>query len=580
MATNPNANLQIGVGLDLGQLRADKIKLEQEIRDLNRTAGVQARAGDAAGLAVTGGSLVAHEAQLAAVTRRYNEATKGAQGLRDTLREIADHGERMRSAFEMGGSFVTGGGIGVVGGITQALLRGGPLAIGGTAAVAAAGGGAFLANKAADYAHEITNLALQLGMTTGQTEGFAEAARKAGAQMELFWKVLERISIAADKASRKDRDLAIDAAALTADDSGIVARGGRTSAFKSTARTIGGYIPVTDEDIGLYAAQQLNLRKDAALAMARQGQATAPLPDLQTYIAQLRSIASQDNAEGAKLRANIRDRGGNVGFANEREALESLKTKGEDAFHKLGIAVNDANNKMRPFIHLVKELDEALRRSTGPEATAILREIGGRGAINTLINKLLRSPELAEAASSTAGDNESIAKGAEAKEALLRLEGQATKASIDLGMAIIDFTSKAVSALHQGAAAITSGLEQSGAPFAEGGYVSGPGTGTSDSILARVSNGEFVVNAMATSRNLALLRAINGGGYAEGGLIGFPSLPRFADGGMVGGSTPVHVHIGGNEYQMRASENVASALVSAAHSQQMRSAGAKPTWMR
>ncbi|RZI91680.1 MAG: tail length tape measure protein [Pseudomonas sp.] len=45
--------------------------------------------------------------------------------------------------------------------------------------------------------------------------------------------------------------------------------------------------------------------------------------------------------------------------------------------------------------------------------------------------------------------------------------------------------------------------------FSTGGYVSGSGTGTSDSIPARLSNGEFVVNAKATSRNRDLLEAIN-----------------------------------------------------------------------
>ncbi|MDT8923755.1 phage tail length tape measure family protein [Pseudomonas taiwanensis] len=45
--------------------------------------------------------------------------------------------------------------------------------------------------------------------------------------------------------------------------------------------------------------------------------------------------------------------------------------------------------------------------------------------------------------------------------------------------------------------------------FSTGGYVSGSGTGTSDSIPARLSNGEFVVNAKATARNRELLEAIN-----------------------------------------------------------------------
>lgn len=61
--------------------------------------------------------------------------------------------------------------------------------------------------------------------------------------------------------------------------------------------------------------------------------------------------------------------------------------------------------------------------------------------------------------------------------------------------------------------------------FATGGRVSGAGTGTSDSILARISNGEFVVNAKATSNNLGLLQAINGNTnrnimkYANGGQV-------------------------------------------------------------
>lgn len=58
--------------------------------------------------------------------------------------------------------------------------------------------------------------------------------------------------------------------------------------------------------------------------------------------------------------------------------------------------------------------------------------------------------------------------------------------------------------------------------FSEGGNVTGPGTGTSDSIPAMLSDGEFVVNAQATKQWAPLLSAINSG-----------SLPAFADGGSV-----------------------------------------------
>lgn len=56
-----------------------------------------------------------------------------------------------------------------------------------------------------------------------------------------------------------------------------------------------------------------------------------------------------------------------------------------------------------------------------------------------------------------------------------------------------------------------------------GGQVTGPGTGVSDSILARISNGEFIVNADATRKNMPLLEIINSGkipGYATGGAVG------------------------------------------------------------
>lgn len=47
--------------------------------------------------------------------------------------------------------------------------------------------------------------------------------------------------------------------------------------------------------------------------------------------------------------------------------------------------------------------------------------------------------------------------------------------------------------------------------FATGGLVRGAGTGTSDSIMARVSNGEYIVNAAAARANMGLLDAINAG---------------------------------------------------------------------
>lgn len=53
--------------------------------------------------------------------------------------------------------------------------------------------------------------------------------------------------------------------------------------------------------------------------------------------------------------------------------------------------------------------------------------------------------------------------------------------------------------------------------YASGGFVSGPGGPRTDSIMAMLSNGEFVVNAAATNKYLPLLQAINSGSLSGSG---------------------------------------------------------------
>ncbi|WP_304255279.1 hypothetical protein [Phascolarctobacterium succinatutens] len=63
-----------------------------------------------------------------------------------------------------------------------------------------------------------------------------------------------------------------------------------------------------------------------------------------------------------------------------------------------------------------------------------------------------------------------------------------------------------------------------GKGLATGGSVDGPGTGTSDSIPAMLSNGEYVLNAQAVDRlGVPFLNGLNTGrlrGFASGGLVG------------------------------------------------------------
>ncbi len=112
------------------------------------------------------------------------------------------------------------------------------------------------------------------------------------------------------------------------------------------------------------------------------------------------------------------------------------------------------------------------------------------------------------------------------------------------------------------AAAATAGISavvaagaaaQSAGRFAEGGMIQGRGTGTSDDILARLSNGEFVVNAKATAKNRDVLEAINRNEdvksiakFAAGGLAsivneGPAKLPAYALGGLIEGHDPIKI---------------------------------------
>lgn len=85
------------------------------------------------------------------------------------------------------------------------------------------------------------------------------------------------------------------------------------------------------------------------------------------------------------------------------------------------------------------------------------------------------------------------------------------------------------------------GLVTSPISKAGGGYISGPGTGTSDSIPARLSNGEYVMTAKSTAEWLPVLEIMRQGKFKDwlsGRQFGsvkpsIPSVSRFADGGLV-----------------------------------------------
>lgn len=80
-----------------------------------------------------------------------------------------------------------------------------------------------------------------------------------------------------------------------------------------------------------------------------------------------------------------------------------------------------------------------------------------------------------------------------------------------------------------GAAAFAGVMAMAGG-FADGGWISGPGGPRDDQVMARLSPGEFVVNASAASRHSALLEAINSGSDVSSS-SGYRQMPSGGSGG-------------------------------------------------
>jgi hypothetical protein len=132
-----------------------------------------------------------------------------------------------------------------------------------------------------------------------------------------------------------------------------------------------------------------------------------------------------------------------------------------------------------------------------------------------------------------------------------------------------------------------------GAPFASGGLVIGPGTGTSDSILARLSNMEFVMNSRATSfYGPNFMAALNSlivprdilPGFSMGGLArAIGAMPGFALGGLNSGLRPITINIAGKGSfagSINAPEHVVAMLSSEAVFEQLAAGGRSPGWRR
>lgn len=191
----------------------------------------------------------------------------------------------------------------------------------------------------------------------------------------------------------------------------------------------------------------------------------------------------------------------------------------------------------------------------------------------------------------------------EAQAAISAAMASATASVQSACASMISSLQAVAAAAREAAAAIAaanaaeSSSSSSSQGFARGGYVSGPGTGTSDSILARLSDGEFVMKARAVRKyGLNLMAAINSGRFKvpkfnTGGLVSamqsglssmtpsfsMPGVPDASGNGSSG--RPLTLVLDGQSYTgLTAQEETARALEKLSTKATLRSAGRKPTW--
>ena len=171
----------------------------------------------------------------------------------------------------------------------------------------------------------------------------------------------------------------------------------------------------------------------------------------------------------------------------------------------------------------------------------------GEAAKNSLEGMKIKIAELKNAGNDlektfkeglTAGLQSSIvglAKGTMTlREAVLNLANTIINAMINI--AAQQLAMQAASATSGWWGAIAGAFSSGTVTAATGGYIRGPGTSTSDSIPARLSNGEFVVKADSVSHyGVGFMHAINRRqlrSFSQGGPVSVPPVPSYSEPGL------------------------------------------------
>ena len=291
------------------------------------------------------------------------------------------------------------------------------------------------------------------------------------------------------------------------------------------------------DEIRLNARKETNRKlyeeaKTAAEKEAKLREVEIKALETAESLKQMQELQAVDNNERAKLELQAR-------YADERvrkaqQEYDKLKAIGDDyqaygyeSLEAYQMAVDKAN---------IAVIKSDMQRSQQQKAIADYDKKVQEGKYNAIMGTLNSMQSLMEAIGE---DNEAAAKASK----VLALAQIAVDTGVALAKGInasqdIPYPGNLI-AMATTIASVLSGIASAistvkSAKFAEGGYVQGAGTATSDSIPARLSNGESVLTAKATSMFYDTLSAMN----VAGGGIPFPKSGHkrtFATGGVVSG---------------------------------------------
>jgi hypothetical protein len=532
-----------------------------------------------------------------------------------------------KSAAELGDGFSKA--VKSIGGTVQEF---GKITAGVTGAISAVVGAVFaLTKSASSAAHEIEQAARRTGQTTTEYQKLSFGFKQTGVDAGELTRAFAKISQEATKAAQEGKQ-----SAGAFEKYGIALRGadGHARSITAILFDVADVMARTDsatERAGI-AAELFGARVGTKM-VGLLSQGSGGIKAMAADAEKLGVVLSEHEIEaGTKFEQAMVRLGGTVEATREKFGL-AFAPAFTDAINQLA----DALGRMQPTIVAV---GKAIADTLGPYLKEILISVTAAGAVATLalaLGTLLKSIQILAAPFrllfSLAGLAASLSPVGLAIIAIAAVIGllalalvkvdwakwagtavdawnkivETVSAVVDaitapftkffdwlLGkiQAAVDFFSKLLGLVGAGAAGnAVAGAGVGGAVTAAGGgHVRGPGTSTSDSINARLSDGEYVHRTAAVRHyGVSFMHSINSlqlPRFSLGGLVDEVALRlsplRLAQGGPVTAPSRARVDLSldGRRYSMSAPASTAQNLRAHAVNRQTSSTGRKPGWYR